>query len=93
MRDVVMVSQQELQGVAALGQGHHHFALAVAEMDVVVVGGNGLVGRTGLRVDQEMVMAGVGPFRARGGEAHLLEPHPDGEALGHAQPVQQKSAQ
>ncbi len=56
-----VIAEQELQGMGPLRQGHHHLGLAIAEMDVVVVGRDWLIRRAGIGVDQQVVMAGAGP--------------------------------
>ena len=87
MRRMIVVAEQQLQRVPALGQRHHHFGLPVAEMDVVVVGRDRLVRRAGIGIDQQMMMPGSGVIDACRRDAHAAQADPHGEALGNAQAI------
>ena len=72
--DVVFVPEQQLQGVDARLQHQRGFRLAFPEMDMVFVGGDRHVRRRQfLRIDQQVMMPGVGVVDACGRDAHAFQ--------------------
>ena len=80
-RDVVVVAHDQLQRVAPRRQLEHDLALSGAEVQVVLVVGDLFVGRRRRRVDDQVVMAGVGLLDARRRNAEVAQPEPDPEGL------------
>ena len=68
--DVVGVAEDELEGVGAGGEVDGGFGLGLAEVFVMVVGGDRGLGVGEGLVDQQVVVAGVGFVRPGGGEVH-----------------------
>ena len=58
MRHVLVVAEQQLQGVRSLRQRQHHLGLSAAQMNVIVVGGDWLIERHHVGVDQEVMVSG-----------------------------------
>ena len=83
MGDVIFITKQQLQRVHTERQGNLRFGLARAEMEVIGVAGNRLIERRQRRIDQEMVMAGIGLFKPSRRDTHSYEPKPYGGRLGH----------
>src|SRR5579862_7066524 len=75
---MIGIAEEELQGVFARRQLDAHFGLAGAEMEMVLVVRDRLIERRQVRVDDEMVMPGIGAIDAGGRDA--------GTAQSHAQP-------
>jgi hypothetical protein len=65
VRDVVLVTHEQLQGVRARLERNLGLALPGAEVKVVEVVGNRLVERRQLRVDEQMVMTRVLAVRGK----------------------------
>ena len=78
VRDVILVAQQQLQGVRSRFERDLGLGLAGAEVEVIEVVGNGLVQRRQLGVDQQVVMARVRAIRAGGCHSHLAQTETDG---------------
>ena len=71
VRDVILVAQQQLQGVLPGLQRHLGFGLAGAEVQMVEVARNRLVERRQIGVDEQMMMARIFPIRARRRDTHV----------------------
>ena len=82
MRDVVFVAEQELKRVYPQWQVHGCFRLPRPEVQMVEVIRDGLVERRQLGIDQEVVMAGIGPLDARRCHPHADETKADRCLLG-----------
>ena len=65
MRNVILVSQQQLEGVLPVLERDLCLALPAAEMKMIEVVGNRLIERRQLGVNQEMMMAGILPSQCR----------------------------
>ena len=66
VRDMIFVSQEQLQSVRPRLQRDLRFCLAGAKMEVVEITGNRLVERWELGIDQEVVMPRIRVIGARG---------------------------
>jgi hypothetical protein len=73
MGDVVLVGEDELQGMLTRRELDMRFTLAGAEMEMVEIVWNRLVERRHLDIDQEMVMARILLLRARRRDAHARQ--------------------
>lgn len=74
------ISEHELQRVSARREVEAGLGLSSAEMEVILVGRNGLVGaECAGHVDEEMMVAGVLGGAARLRDSHALEAEPDHE--------------
>ena len=78
MRYVVLVAEDELKGVLTGGERDLRLGLPGAEMQVLEVVRNLGVERGRRRVDDQMVMAGVGAVGTRRRDAHAAQPEMDG---------------
>ena len=67
---MLMVAQQELQRMLSRRQRHLRAGLAAPEMDVIEVAGDFAVERRQRRIDEQMVMTGIGFVRAGGHDVH-----------------------
>ena len=83
VRNVLLVAQQQLQGVFAGRQRHLGLGLAGAEMQMVEVVRNGLIQRGQVGVDQKMVVPGVRAIRACRRDPHTAETEVNGGLLGN----------
>ena len=61
---MVEVAHEKLQAVLARRKVELHFGLTATEMDMIVIRRNGLIQGRQLRIDQQMMVAGIFRFRA-----------------------------
>ena len=66
MRNVVLVAEQELQGVRSRLERDLRLGLAGAEVEMIEIVGNGLIERRQLRVDEQVVMTRIVMLQAGG---------------------------
>ena len=65
MRNVSVITQQELQSVLSCGQRNLRLGLSGAEMNVVEVGGDRLIDWRQRSVDEKVMMTGIRPDSSR----------------------------
>ena len=83
MRHVVFVTEQELQRMHAQWERNFRLRLSCTEMQMVEVIRNRPVERGHRRVDQKMVMPGIGFYHPCRRNAHIDEAEPDDRRLRH----------
>jgi hypothetical protein len=78
VRDVILVAEDQLQGMLAGGEAHLRLGLSGAEMQMVeVIGDRFVQGRRG-RIDDEVVVPGIFPVETGRRHAHVAQPEMDG---------------
>ena len=78
VRNVVLVAEQELQGVRSRLKRNLRLGLAGAEVEVIEIVGNGLIERRQLRVDEQVVMTRIVMLQAGGRNSHAAQAEADG---------------
>src|SRR5262245_11411692 len=73
MRDVALVSQNQLKRMLARGKRDLLLGLAIAEMNVVQITWQRLIQRRRRDVNQQVMMARIGLGDARGRNAHVAQ--------------------
>src|SRR6201747_3273020 len=77
VRNVHVVAHQQLQRVLARRQIERGLRLTRAEMQMLAIGGNLLIERLGqVRIDQQMMVAGIRILHPTRGDPHVTQPEP-----------------
>ena len=77
VRNVSVITQQELQSVLSCGQRDLGLGLAVAKMNVVEIARDRLIERRLSGVDEKVMMTGIRPYYSCGRDLHVLDPETD----------------
>lgn len=83
MRHVIFIREQELQLVLSWRQRDDGLRLTCAKMQMIEIARNRLVERRHIRIDQHMVMSGIGIIQSRGRDTHIGHPKADGQFRRH----------
>src|SRR3954469_17444782 len=78
VRDMALVSQNQLKRMLARGKRDLLLGLAIAEMNVVQVTWQRLIQRRRIDIDQKVMMASIGLGDARGRNAHVAQAEANG---------------
>ena len=84
---MILVAEDELQGVLARRQRHLGFGLAGAEMQVIEVVRQRPVERRRRHVDDQVVVAGILPVEPGRGDAHVAQAEMDGRLGGQRRAI------
>ena len=74
MWDVVLIAEQQLQCVRPRRQRQFNLGLPAAKVEMVFVVRDRLIEGRQIRIDQQVMMAGIGLLRSRGRNAHSMQP-------------------
>src|SRR5436305_535883 len=87
MRDVVLVSEQELKRMRAMLERDLSLALPSAEMEMIEVVRDGFIERRELSVDQQVMMTRVLAIRTRRCNAHVAQPEIELQLCRHGRSI------
>jgi len=85
---MIVISEDELEAVAARTQRDLNLGLTIPEMEMLGVIGDWNVGRLKLRVDEKVMVPGPGLLRASGRYAHVAKPDADLETAQDSRTVE-----